>query len=144
MDRQTGIDLDNAIIDAFRWSMKDEEFLTTRQLIDKNPHIQAVLYRAHHPGVYYMSEREEDFLDYRIRRLLETENGVVDGLFRSMPTNIPFTITQEWVGPFTINGWREKKKLRAWVKRERSMDKLMRERREKAIETAVRTVQQQQ
>ncbi len=134
MNHQTSIDLDNAILDAFRWSMKDDEFITTRQLIDKNPSIQATLYKAHQPGVYYKSEKEEDFVDYRIRQLVKSENiRIPDGLFRLLPSNRPFTITQEWVGPFVVNGWRQKKKLRAWVKKEMDVTQALQKRKKEAM-----------
>ena len=120
MNRQTSIDLDNSIIDAFRWNVNNEDFITTRQLIDKNPFIQAALYRAQQRGVRYNTKEEEDFLDYRIRCLFKSESGLY-GSFRSLPSGKPFAISQEWVGPFVVNGWGQKKKLRAWVKREKKV-----------------------
>ncbi|HKI09943.1 MAG TPA: hypothetical protein VKA09_16250 [Nitrososphaeraceae archaeon] len=134
MNHQTSIDLDNAIIDAFNNAKFDDiyiknkktgrkelvYFITIRQLIDRNPWLQAVLYRAHHAGVYYKSEREEEFVSYRITQLLKSE-PLANLLREHGQGDKPFAILHEWIGPVVINGLGTKRMLRAWVKRPREV-----------------------
>jgi hypothetical protein len=101
--------LETEIIRTLKDSLPVGGYITPMDIVTTNEKIQATFFLDSLDGRMWVHIRLNEFMKYKVRRVVElaTKSGLFNG----------FTITEEWVGPVEINKRRQKRKLRAWVKR---------------------------